>query len=66
MNVTKAFDPPVSHLKAPPAPVDAASAEQKRKVVVRSHSKVIYFYPTVLAGVLCFSQVPAEGGGVWA
>jgi hypothetical protein len=51
--------------KSVPASLDSASTELRRKVVVRSHSKAIYFYPTLIVALLGAWRMPADGNGVW-
>jgi hypothetical protein len=51
--------------KTVPSGSEGLSSEQRRKVVVRSHSKAIYFYPTLLVALLCGFRLPADGSGAW-
>ena len=40
-------------------------AAHQRKIVVRSHSHVIYYYPTILMALFCGFMVPTDGSGIW-
>ncbi len=48
------------------APVAHAHERNQRKIVVRSHTPVIYYYPSILMALLCGLMVSADGSGVWA
>jgi len=36
-----------------------------KKIVVRSHSKAIYYYPTILLALICAWRVPIDGHAIW-
>lgn len=43
-----------------------AHDRSQRKIIVRSHTHVIYYYPTILMAILCSVMVPSDGSGIWA
>lgn len=44
---------------------EKAHEKRQKKIVIRSHSKVIYYYPTVLMALVFAFLVPESGSGVW-
>ena len=51
--------------KKAPLGLDTLPADSRRKVVVRSHSKAIYFYPTLLVALLGGWRGSADGSDAW-
>ena len=51
--------------KPVPVGLDTLPAESRRKVVVRSHSKAIYFYPTLLVALLGAWRATPDGSDAW-
>ena len=51
--------------KTAPLGTDPLAADSRRKVVVRSHSKAIYFYPTLLVALVGGWRASADGSDAW-
>ena len=51
--------------KTAPIGLETLPAESRRKVVVRSHSKAIYFYPTLLVALLGGWRGSVDGSDAW-